>query len=323
MSAHAENAPATTPAPAPPPAAPPPPEPVTWLNKGERGALLGIRAGFFVATVFGRFPARVLVRFIALWYRLFDRKAVRASRAWLERVTGEKPGFWAVYRHILRFAQVTLDRIFLLKGKVRSLRFTRTGHENLERQLATGRGAILLGAHLGSYEAMRYGGFSTNVPINILGYFANAKMVNALFEKLSPESAARVVHIGDDPVGVMVRVKERVAAGELVAVMGDRVGLSERVVKAEFFGEEAPFAAGPFLMAAVLKCPVYLVFGIYSEPNRYDLYCETFAESVILPRSSREEALKALVQRYADRLADHARKAPDNWFNFFDFWSSP
>lgn len=299
------------------------PEPVTWLNKGERGALLGIRAGFFMATLFGRGPTRVLVRVIALWYRLFDRAAVRASRDWLTRVHGEPPGFWAVYRHVLRFAQVTLDRIFLLKGKVKGLRFTRTGDEHLERQLATGRGAILLGAHLGSYEAMRYGGASTDIPINILGYFANAKMVNALFEKLSPESAARVIHLGDDPVGVMVSVKERLEQGELIAVMGDRVGLSERVVRATFFGGEAPFAAGPFLLAAVLKCPVYLVFGLYSEPNRYDLYCETFAESVILPRARREEALQALVQRYADRVAEYARRAPDNWFNFFDFWRTP
>jgi predicted LPLAT superfamily acyltransferase len=26
------------------------------------------------------------------------------------------------------------------------------------------------------------------------------------------------------------------------------------------------------------------------------------------------------VQRYADSLARHARDAPFNWFNFYDFW---
>jgi hypothetical protein len=31
-------------------------------------------------------------------------------------------------------------------------------------------------------------------------------------------------------------------------------------------------------------------------------------------------AVGEIVQRYADRLAHHARTAPYNWFNFYDFW---
>ena len=33
-----------------------------------------------------------------------------------------------------------------------------------------------------------------------------------------------------------------------------------------------------------------------------------------------EEALLALIRRYAARLEHHARAAPYNWFNFYDFW---
>ena len=36
----------------------------------------------------------------------------------------------------------------------------------------------------------------------------------------------------------------------------------------------------------------------------------------------REEAVREIVQHYADRLAHHARNAPYNWFNFYDFWHS-
>ena len=28
----------------------------------------------------------------------------------------------------------------------------------------------------------------------------------------------------------------------------------------------------------------------------------------------------AMAQRYADRLEHYTRLAPDNWFNFYDFW---
>ncbi|HEX4353668.1 MAG TPA: hypothetical protein VHZ95_12150, partial [Polyangiales bacterium] len=67
---------------------------------------------------------------------------------------------------------------------------------------------------------------------------------------------------------------------------------------------------------------VYLVFGLYFEPNRYELFCEPFAERIELPRRERAAALQAVVQRYAQRLEDYARRAPDNWFNFHDIWKS-
>ncbi len=295
----------------------------TWLSQGERGTLLLIRVTYRLATLLGRRAMRLVVWGVALYYRLFDRRAVASSKAWLERVHGAPPGFWQVYRHIRTFAQATMDRVFLASGRVGALRFTRTGDEHLRRQTDAGRGAVLLGAHLGSFEAMRAGGDADRVPIHILGYFKNAKMINSLLEALNPEQAARVIHLGDDLVGSMVKVKERVDAGDLVAILGDRVGLNERTVRARFFGDEASFPAGPFLLASLLRCPVYLVFGLYREPNRYDLHCEPFADVIELPRARREECLAEVVQRYADRLQVYARSAPDNWFNFFDFWQAP
>ncbi|HIE70257.1 MAG TPA: hypothetical protein EYP98_08780 [Planctomycetes bacterium] len=107
----------------------------------------------------------------------------------------------------------------------------------------------------------------------------------------------------------------------LVALLGDRTGLNERTVEATFMGETAHFPAGPFLLASVMKCPVYLTFGLYRSPNQYDLSCEPFAEKLHLPRKNREAGLREVVQRFADRLEHYARKAPENWFNFYDFWN--
>lgn len=292
----------------------------SWLSQGERGTVFLIHATFRLAQLIGRTLMKPLVFAIALFYRLTDKKAVAASRDWLRRVHGEEPTFWQTFRHIHTFAQVTLDRIFLVSGKSRAFTFTRTGDHFLAQQFASGRGAVLLGGHLGSFEAMRSGGEEDRIRINILGHFANAKMINALLEKLDPERAATVIHIGDDPVGQMARVHDRIEAGDFVALLGDRTGLNERTVEATFFGQKARFPAGPFLLASLMKCPVYLTFGLYRRPNRYDLSCEPFADSLHLPRRNREAALQAVVQRYADRLEHYARSAPDNWFNFYDFW---
>lgn len=268
------------------------------------------------------------VALVACWYFVFDARARRASRSWLGRVQGSPVRASSIYRHLRTFAQVTLDRVFLLSRRDAGLEFTRTGDGHLHTQIATGRGAVLLGAHLGSYEALRAGGLRDEVPIHIVGHFENARMINALLERLDPEQAARVIHIGDDAVGVMTRIRARVEAGDFVALLGDRVGLErggmhERVVRVPFLGTDAAFPAGPFLIAHLLRCPVYLVFGLYTDPGRYDLHCEPFADRIDLPRAGRDEALQAIVTRYAQRLEHHARAAPYNWFNFFDFWSRP
>jgi len=292
----------------------------TWLSQKERGSLLLIRLTFRMATLFGRRLMRPVVYVVALWYRLFDRRAVASSSDWLRRHHGRKPGFWAVYRHIRIFAQVTMDRMFLLTGKTNGLVFTRTGDDHMRRQIATGKGALLLGAHLGSYEAMRADGAAEDMPIRPLGLFKNTRRINALLESLNPRLMTKVINIGDDPVGMILELRECVERGELVAIHADRTGLNDRIVPARFVGADADFPAGPFLLASLLRCPVYMVFGLYTEPNRYDIYCEPFAERLDLPRKDRERKLREVVQRYADRLEHYCRLAPDNWFNFFDFW---
>lgn len=295
----------------------------TWLSNRERGALLGMRFVIWLATLVGRWPARLVLRFVAGWYYLFDHGARRASAEYLARVRGRPARRRDVYRHLVTFAHVTLDRVFMLRGETRGLEFTRTGDDYVQTLARERTGAIFLGAHIGSFEAMRAKAEGDQIPLNILGYFANSKVVSALFEALNPELSARVIHIEPGTVGFILEARARLADGELVALHGDRVGLNDRSVDVDFLGASARFATGPFTMAAVLECPVYLTLGIYRAPNRYDLYCEPFADRVELPRADREAALRDYVQRYAARLEVYCRKAPDNWFNFFDFWGRP
>jgi predicted LPLAT superfamily acyltransferase len=290
------------------------------LSASERGTVSGIRFVLWLATLFGRWPTRQLMRLLAAWYYVIDGAARRASADYLRRLHGRDPSRRAVYRHLLTFAHVTLDRLFMLRGDTHHFEFTRTGHDYVATLADERTGAIFLGAHLGSIDAMRASAEDFAIPINILGYFANAKMINAVFEGLNPDIAARVIHIEPGSVGFILEAKARLAEGELVALLGDRAGLNDSAVTVDFLGAPARFAAGPFTMAAVLKCPVYLTVALYRAPNRYDLYCEPFAERIELPREDRQAALETYARAYAERLEFWCREAPDNWFNFFDFW---
>ena len=297
-----------------------PPAPRDWLSVPERGTLLGIRVVAALASLVGRRVVRALVSLVALYYLLSDSRARTASRIWWTRVEGRSPSVLKIYDHLRRFAHVAVDRIYLVQNDARSLVFTREGSHHLEVVERSRRGAILLGAHLGSFEAMRLGGRQDSLQINIVGNFANAKMVNQILQSLSGDQGTRVIHAAPGDVGFIFEIQQRIAAGELVAILGDRVASGQAFVSVPFFGRPARFPTGPFHLASLLKCPMFLTFGIFREPNRYELSCEPFVDEVRLPRGRRTEAVREYVHKYAQALEAKAKLAPDNWFNFFDFW---
>jgi len=292
-----------------------------WLEVAEAGGALGIRLLVIVCTMFGRAPARLILRLVAAYYTVTHRKARHASRAWLEKACGSKPiAHTMVYRHILRFCQVSLDRLFLVRGQLERFDIRVHGAEHFERIRAATQGVIFLGAHLGSFEALRVLAEGHEARINILGYFENARMIHTALQRLDPQCVARLIEIHPGRVDFVFSVQDRIDRGEHVGILGDRVGLGGATVTVDFLGAPARLPSGPYVLAAVLRCPVYLVFALHSAPNRYDVYCEPFADRIDLPRRERKTATAGYAQRFADRLGHHATSAPDNWFNFYDFW---
>lgn len=121
-------------------------------------------------------------------------------------------------------------------------------------------------------------------------------------------------------------LKQKLDDGEWVAIVGDRtpIGVAhsdrdQRLVWADFLGYPAPFPQGPFILASVLRCPVYLMFGL--KPNgKFRIHFEPFANPLVLPRAERQQALQETIERYAQRLEHYCLSSPLDWFNFYDFW---
>ena len=293
-----------------------------WLDMTEQGSAAGAAALVAIATVLGRRPARALVKLLTVYYALGNPAVRRASRTYLERIHGRPASTASVYSHVLCFALCTLDRLFFVQGKVHLFDVESTGEEHLRKLIESRRGAILLGAHIGSFESMLRMADARDMRINIVGYFRNARIINATLERLNPRANARLIEVDPEGVDFVFRIRELIEKGELVAFLGDRVAHDRgRSVMIDFIGSPARLPTGPFMLAAALKCPVYLIFGLQrGGHNRYERFCEPFAESIELPRKGRERALRDVVQRYANRLEHYCRLAPDNWFNFFDFW---
>jgi predicted LPLAT superfamily acyltransferase len=292
-----------------------------WRQVGELGSAWGIALVVRLAIWLGRRPAHALLRTVALYYLLFHPAVRRRSRDFLS-TAGVASGWRAVYRHVLRFAECTLDRLLFLRGSTADLEIRHHGHEHLVRLAQSKRGAILLGAHLGSFESLRSLGHACDLPLHIVADVRNAVRFQQALSRFAPSEKLRFIDAGGSAAELAIEVRAAILRGELVAILADRVA-GPRTVAASFFGRQAHFPAGPFLVAAVLGCPVYLAFGLYFAPRRYELHCEPFADTVRLPRAGRDAALSSVVAAYAARLEHYCRLAPDNWFNFFDFFTPP
>lgn len=292
-----------------------------WLRQRERGSKFTLRLMAWIALRLGRAPARVLLYPICLYFYLFSPRARRASRQYLERALGHAVGFMEICRHYHCFAATILDRAFLLSGRHDIFDLDVHGGGVILDRAKRREGCILLGSHLGSFEVLRTLGIALeHLPIRILMYEDNARQVAEVAAALNPSLADTVIPIGTPES--MLRVKECLDRGELVAMLGDRVARDDKIVRCSFFGQPAEFPAGPMLLAAVLGVPVILCFGLYRGGNRYQIYTELLADRVEISRSRKAEDLQRWTQRYVDRLEHYCRLAPYNWFNFYDYWAT-
>lgn len=291
---------------------------MNWAAQRERGSTWLIGAAAMLARFGGWHVGRFLTIPSTGWYLLTSKHARAASRAYLSRVLGRSAGLWDVARHFDHFACAVLDRLMLLSGHDRSYEIRMEGKQALHDCLARGRGCILLGAHLGSFEVLRVLARESPVPVWALMYRRNAGAMTGLLDRLAPSLRAHVLEIGD--TASMIAARECVERGEIVGILADRAPPGHRMVKAPFLGGTAQFPSGPFVFAATLGAPVFLFYAVRTGKRRYEVRFAPFAERVALRRATRQEDLQAVVQRYAAALEEACRRHPFQWFNFFPFW---
>ncbi|HEX7928250.1 MAG TPA: lipid A biosynthesis acyltransferase [bacterium] len=290
-----------------------------WMQQTERGTASAIRLIIWIGLSVGRPVARALLYPITLYFLLTASYQRRASRLYLHRVLGCPVTWWHVARHIHAFASTILDRIYLLDDQAQRLDIRLHGVELLQAQVASGRGALLLGSHLGSFEVLRaLAVVNLNLPLRILMYRNHNAVITRLLDQINPTVARSVIELGTPDS--MIRVSESLAKGCLVGILGDRVAESRKITQCQLLGGTVTLPTAPILLAHRLEVPILLFFGLYRGGNRYDVYFETFAPRVTLDDRRRAEQVQAWMQRFADRIAIHAQDAPYNWFNFYDVW---
>jgi predicted LPLAT superfamily acyltransferase len=310
-----------------------------WAAINEVSFVAGMRLLFWIWRVFGRWPFRVVLYPVLMWYVLSKAGPRRASLDYLRRVQGMphltpvNTGMPGVLRHFAAFAEAILDKMLLWGGLFKTDTVTYHGVEQMSQCIREQRGALLICSHLGNLELCRVlSRQRSGVRLTVLVHTRHAQAFNQMLAALDPDSQLNLLQVTEMTPATAIVLSERIAQGEFVVIAGDRVPVAPtprgviaprpRVALANFMGAPAAFPVGPYVLASVLQCPIYLLFSM-QRGGHPEVHFELLRESVRLPRKERDAACAPLVADYAARLEYHCLRAPLQWFNFYDFWHLP
>ena len=252
----------------------------TWSDCPERGAPWLVRLMLWLIRHLRWFACGVVLPGISLWFFLRSAGARAASREYLARALGRRAGPLDALRHIHVFARSILDRVWQVMDDPARTGLEIAGLHHVEAVATSGRGGVLLGAHLGSFAVLHALAGRCPVPVKLVLHRANAGFFTAMMNQLDPTLAQNVIEIGD--IQSMLRVREAVAGGALVGMLAARAPAGARSIMAPFLGQPAAFPTGPFILAASLGVPVLTFRGVRTGPRRYLVEFAPFAEQLVL-----------------------------------------
>jgi predicted LPLAT superfamily acyltransferase len=305
-----------------------------WARAPERSNMVALRFICLMALVCGRQVTRLLLPPISLYFLLFAPAQRRNIKRYLFRAIGPHAGWVDGYRLLHAFASTVLDRVYFLRGRMDLFDVKVEGNLPLETEALKGRGAFLLGAHVGSFEALgackHHSRHKQKLRLAMLMYPDNAQRITAILNAISlPEARPHVIALGRPHS--MLALRDWLDSGGLGGLLADRTlpGSEDQPAQQRgnnivlpFLGQPASFNDGPFRLAALLRRKVFFMAGLYGGGARYDVQFDLladFSERASDP-AERERRIRAAVEAYVAHLEALCRAYPYNWFNFHDFW---
>jgi len=292
-----------------------------WSQRPERSNMALLKAMTWISLRFGRRAGRVVLHGIAAYFLLFAADSRSASRDYLTRVLNHPVRWRDIYRHMFAFASTIHDRIYLLNQRFDLFDITVYGDDLVLEAIADGKGVFLVGAHMGSFEVIRaIGRRHTELRVAMAMYEENARKINGMLAAINPAAQQDLIGLGR--VDSMLKVNEFLNAGTMVGMLADRTFGDDTTVPLDLLGAPANMPMGPFRMAAILRRPVLFMVGLYLGGNRYEIHFERLTDFSRTARGERQVDLERAMLDYTALLDKHCRRAPYNWFNFFDFWAA-
>lgn len=298
-----------------------------WAAMGESTFVFGIWLLFWLHHFFGRWPFR-LCAYPAVFVHWALKPNLRfASMQYLQRVQtslgalGYAPTWRNSLSHVCLFSETMLDKLLAVSGRYQFQHVRIQASAAIDADLLAGRGGVIITAHTGCLELCR--ALAQQNPLlhlNVLVHTRHAVQFNQILARLNPNFLLNLIEVSQFNAVTALLLQEKIAAGQFVVIAGDRVPVAaSQTTTVDFLGHPAAFPVGPYVLASVLKCPLWMLSCVH-EGKGYLVQFQQIAKQVLLPRKQRARALQGYATQFSAALSLSLQRAPYDWFNFFPFW---
>lgn len=190
------------------------------------------------------------------------------------------------------------------------------GLEHLRRAADSGRGAVLALPHSGNWDVAGL----------MMGRLFGG--ITSVAERLKPESlydrfvayreslGMEILPLTGGAQSVSGALKERLTAGRIVCLLGDR-DLTSSGVEVDFFGEKTRMPAGPAMLAALTGADLIAVHLTYDGSTGWH---QEISAPLTLPGTRLAEQVRGGTQLLADHYAAGIARTPHDWHMLQPLW---
>lgn len=192
------------------------------------------------------------------------------------------------------------------------------GGEYYEAARASGRGTLLLTAHMGNPEVGAVALGKTKEPVTLLYWrdrFATAEEFRTRMRALG---RVRGIPVDASPFSVVPALRV-LREGGILAAHGDR-DFNNAGWPVDFFGAPARFPPGPFLLACRANAVIVPVFFLLEADRRFRVIYERPIE--LKPGGDEKSKVRQAMASWVEVLQRRIAERPHQWYCFYPFWES-
>jgi KDO2-lipid IV(A) lauroyltransferase len=195
------------------------------------------------------------------------------------------------------------------------------GQVHMVKALKRGRGVICITPHLGNWEL---GGLLLafkGAELYVLTLDETDSQTKAFRERMRAQKGIRNIYISpDDPTpAAILEVVKVLKEKKVVAMLGDRPG-NNNTIEVDFFGRKTPFPRGVATLAMTTGAAVLPVFVVL-KGGRYWGVIERPIYFQSPSRKERDHGIRQGMDELAQVFERYIKEYPDQWYNFYPYWS--
>jgi predicted LPLAT superfamily acyltransferase len=289
-----------------------------WSGK-THGWGLGIKIFLALIKFFGFTPAYILLIPVCFVHTIINSKARKAVKQFRKHL-GLSTTFFDCYAHFFSFSITLVHKAGFLISRNKEIKYLTQNQNYIENVVKTGKGVILLSAHIGNFElAGEILSERIDAKLNILMVERDGEKMKKIYESINKNRKVNIISPDGEALETALKIKNALQSGEIVTALGDRY-IDGNVVEIEFLGEKAKFPRGIFEIAAMTQTPIIPVFTTRRNINVYEFRAGEPINILFLERKKREEFIFSAIRNFVNQIAEQAKKTPLQWYNYYCFW---